>query len=211
MAMIQHSMTIVKEGVAYVNHNQTPVITMDYPLFIIVKQIQWEKADLYGEEKYVVMMGGLHLEMASLKMVGHRLDKSGWDSALVQANIITRRRADGILKTAHITRSHYAHQVSACALYILQRKAYKEFTAGHESSNIAFETWVQEKSDDHLHFQFCATVLEFELTILEPVRSIREGNFQLFVEAFCKLAPWMFALDLTNYSRWLLQYTYEIC
>ena len=57
-------MTIVKEGVAYVNHNQTPGIAMDQPLFFIAKQIQWEKADLYGEEKYVVMMGGLHLEMA---------------------------------------------------------------------------------------------------------------------------------------------------
>ena len=37
MAMIQHSMTIVKEGVAYVNHNQTPVIAMDQPLFAIAK------------------------------------------------------------------------------------------------------------------------------------------------------------------------------
>ena len=203
MAMIKHSMTIVREGVAYVNHNQTPVIAMDQPLFAIAKEIQWEKADLYREEKYVVMMGGLHLEMASLKMVGHWLDKSGWDSALVQADITTRGRADGILKAAHITRSRYAHQVSACALYILQRKAYKEFTAGHESSNIAFETWVQEKSDDHPHFQFWATVLELELTILELVRFIREGNFHLFVEALCKLAPWMFALGLTNYSRWL--------
>ena len=51
MAMIQHSTTIVKEGVAYVNHNHNPVIAMDQPLFAIAKQIQWEKADLYGEEK----------------------------------------------------------------------------------------------------------------------------------------------------------------
>ena len=50
MAMIQHSMKIVKEGVAYVNPNQTPVIAMDQSLFAIAKQIQWEKADLYGEE-----------------------------------------------------------------------------------------------------------------------------------------------------------------
>ena len=43
--------------------------------------MQWEKADLYGEEKSVAMMGGLHVEMAPLKMVGHWLDKSGWDRA----------------------------------------------------------------------------------------------------------------------------------
>ena len=71
MAMIQYSMKIVKERVTYVNPKQTPVIAMDQPLFAIAKQIQWEKADLYGEEKHVVMMSGLHVEMASLKMVGH--------------------------------------------------------------------------------------------------------------------------------------------
>ena len=76
---------------------------MDQPLFTIAKQIQWEKADLYGDEKYVVMMGGLHVEMASLKMVGYWLDKSGWDSALVQADITSRGRGDVILKAAHIT------------------------------------------------------------------------------------------------------------
>ena len=34
------------------------VIAMDRPLLAIAKQIHWEKAALYGEEKYVVMMGG---------------------------------------------------------------------------------------------------------------------------------------------------------
>ena len=36
---------------------------MDQPLFAIAKHIQWEKADFYGEEEYVVMMGGLHVEL----------------------------------------------------------------------------------------------------------------------------------------------------
>ena len=61
---------------------------------------------------------------------------------------------------------------------------------------------MQKKSDHHAHFQVWATVLELELTILDLVRSIREGNFHLYVEIPGKLTPWMFALDLT-YSRWL--------
>ena len=59
------------------------------------------------------MMGGLHIEMASLKMVGQWLNNSGWDSALVQADITIRGKADAILKAAYITRSRCAHQVSA--------------------------------------------------------------------------------------------------
>lgn len=117
-AMIQHSMKLVKDAIAYINPGQTPIIGMDQPLYALAKQIQWERADIYGESSYVVMMGGLHIEMASLKMVGHWLNNSGWDSALVQADITTRGRADAILKAAHITRSRYAHQVSACAVYL---------------------------------------------------------------------------------------------
>ena len=50
---------------------------MDQPLFAIAKQIQYVKADFYGEEEYFVMMGGLHVEITSLKMIGHWMDKSG--------------------------------------------------------------------------------------------------------------------------------------
>lgn len=114
-------MKLVKEAITYINPGQTPVIGMDQPLYALAKQIQWERAETYGESSYVVMMGGLHIEKASLKMVGHWLTNSGWDSALVQADITSRGRADAILKAVHITRSRSAHQVSACALYILQQ------------------------------------------------------------------------------------------
>lgn len=123
-AMIQHSMTLVKEAIAYTNPGQTPVIGMDQPLYALAKRIQRERAETYWESSYVVMMGGLQIEKASLKMVGRWLANSGWDSALVQADITSRGRADATLKAVHITRSRYAHQVSACALYILQRQVY---------------------------------------------------------------------------------------
>ena len=38
---------------------------------------------------------------------------------------------------------------------------------------------------------------------MQYVQSLREGNFQLYVESLTKITPWMFALDHTNYSRWL--------
>lgn len=59
--MIQHSMTLVKDAIACNNHRQTHLRYR--------KQMQWEIADVYGKSSYVVMMGGLHTEMASPKMV----------------------------------------------------------------------------------------------------------------------------------------------
>ena len=35
------------------------------------------------------------------------------------------------------------------------------------------------------------------------MRSLREANFQLYIEAIDSLLPWFFALDHPHYSRWL--------
>lgn len=124
-AMILHAVKLVKNVIEYINPGQTPTIGMDHPLYAIAKQIQWESPHAYEESSYVVIMGGLHIEMTAFKMVGQWLKNSGSDSVLVQADVKTRGRADAILKAAHITRSSYAHQVSAYTLYILQRWAHK--------------------------------------------------------------------------------------
>ena len=68
--MIQHFMKLVKDAIPYINPRQTLIIGIDQPLYALPKQNQWARADVYGESSYVEMMGGLHIEMASLKMDG---------------------------------------------------------------------------------------------------------------------------------------------
>ena len=45
--------------------------------------------------------------------------------------------------------------------------------------------------------------LKFELLILILVRSFRQSDFKLYLSALMAITPWMFALDRTNYARWL--------
>ena len=86
MATIRHAMDRVKDTVAYLNPDQTPVIAADQPINTIAKQIQWQWPDQYREDKYVIMFGGLHIEMAALKSIGTLLQSSGWKGALVEAD-----------------------------------------------------------------------------------------------------------------------------
>lgn len=69
LAMIAHSMTVIKAAVQYLNSLQTPVIALDQPLYALAKQVQWTLPE-FDEDKFLAMMGGLHIEMASLKMLG---------------------------------------------------------------------------------------------------------------------------------------------
>ena len=101
---------------------QTPVMACDQSLFAILKQIRWISPNSYGEDLYVIMLGGLHIEMTAWKALGKWLDSSGWTSALVQADIATGK-ADSFLKASHVSRTRHAQKVTAAALYAIHSVA----------------------------------------------------------------------------------------
>jgi len=68
--MIKHSMDVVRNAVQHHNPGQIPVVTFDQPLFALAKQIQWKWPQEYGEQKLVVVFGGLYIEMAALTTLG---------------------------------------------------------------------------------------------------------------------------------------------
>ena len=81
-AMIKHGMNLVRQISRQVNPDQMPVLTVEQPLYAIAKRIQWKWPDEYGEKMYVSLMGGLHIEMAMLKVIGIWLDGSGWSCVM---------------------------------------------------------------------------------------------------------------------------------
>eukprot|EP00794_Sanderia_malayensis_P001833 gene1833-2057_t len=56
LTMIRHSMSVTKMAVQHLNQGQVPVITYDQPLFALVKSIQWQWPDTYGEQKFVIVL-----------------------------------------------------------------------------------------------------------------------------------------------------------
>eukprot|EP00794_Sanderia_malayensis_P001933 gene1933-2197_t len=56
VTMIRHSMNVTKMAVQHLNQGQVPVITYDQPLFALVKSIQWQWPDTYGEQKFVIVL-----------------------------------------------------------------------------------------------------------------------------------------------------------
>ena len=45
-------------------------MTVDQPLYALAKTIQWSKPNCLGEDKFLVMLGDLHIEMTLMKCVG---------------------------------------------------------------------------------------------------------------------------------------------
>ena len=82
-----------------------PIITVGQPLYTLAKQIQWSWPASHGEDKFVVMFGGLHIEMAALKVLGDLLGNSGWTHTGIHASLATPGTADSFLKASHVTRT----------------------------------------------------------------------------------------------------------
>ena len=124
--MIRHSMDIIKAAVQHLNPGQTPLLAADQPLYALVKKIQWTWPATYGEDHFVIMFGGLHIEMAMLKLLGDWLKDSGWTNSLVQADIASSGTVNFIIHANHVTKTRSAHQVIAASLYTLFTQAYSE-------------------------------------------------------------------------------------
>lgn len=103
--MIKHRMDVLKQAITFLNPPQIPVIALDQPLFALANMVQWRWPGTHGEDKYVVMFGGLHLEMALWNTLGDLLESSGWTAALVEAEIVSSGVSDSFLKASHLTRT----------------------------------------------------------------------------------------------------------
>ena len=69
ITMIKHAITVVMKAVEHLNPGQAAVIAFDQPLYALAKQIKWRFPDMMGEDKLIVMLGGLHIELAVLKAI----------------------------------------------------------------------------------------------------------------------------------------------
>uniref|UniRef100_H3APT8 Uncharacterized protein n=1 Tax=Latimeria chalumnae TaxID=7897 RepID=H3APT8_LATCH len=187
--MIKHATTIAKDTIQHLNPGQTPVITMDQPLYSLVKQIQWTWLENLGEENYVVMLGGLHIEMAVLHMLGEWLDGSGWSMALIEAGVATSGKAGALISSSHIKQTHYTHQVAVAALHVLRRAAYQSYMELEDSEE---PTKAQHYPQFHSWSSHGARVVY-----------VAESNFSLYIDTLDQLMPWFFALDHVNYAHWL--------
>lgn len=140
VATIKHAMGRIREAVGFLTPGQIPAIAVDQSLYTLAKQIQWKWPE-YGEEEFIIMFGGLHIEMAALRSLESLLRDSGWTRALTEANVCSSGTAESFLAAASVTRTKHSHQITACSLYRLMQVAYCDYCAHGMRPHLNFEGW----------------------------------------------------------------------
>ena len=77
----------------------------------------------------------------------------------------------------------------AASLYQLLNEAYESHNVDDSSQKPSFHECKQQKMEEQPQFRFWIQVLELELDVLQYVRSIREGNCELYIQMLVKLVP----------------------
>ncbi|KAJ8888479.1 hypothetical protein PR048_007970 [Dryococelus australis] len=131
--MMLHSMNVDTECVKYLNPNQTPVLV----------------------DKFGVMVGGLHIAEAALRMAGHLLEGSAWVEMITKSEITTKGKAEGAFKVSHIKKARHIHDSSSIVISTKQERNPDVLDA---FENDAFVTRKTERSFlafalDHAHGQ----------------------------------------------------------
>ena len=67
---------------------------------------------------------------------------------------------------------------------------------------LSFDEWCNHQRRKVPQFQYWHTALQLELLLLVFLKSLRLADFGMYVDVY-KMLPWFFALNHTNYARWL--------
>jgi hypothetical protein len=208
LAMMKHGMDVIDQAIQFLHPGQVPVMACDQPLFALSKFVQWKYPETHGEDKFVVMLGGLHTEMALWSVLGDLLDGIGWVSILTEADVATSGVAQSFLKASHLLRTRNAHQITVLALFRLQHEA---FQTAHGEQTDMFQEWKETMLKNSPTFFFWELILRLECQILMLVRAHREKNFDLYISMLENLTPLFFALDHVNYARWMPIHIRDMC
>ena len=167
--MLCHAMVHMIKITIFFNPGQTAVMTFDGPLYILAKKLQWTYPELVGEDKLLLLPGGLHIEKLWWETIGSLLEGSGWTTLLSNADIATPGRAQSYLMGSHIYRSRYMHQVTAIALNTLMHRSYQEYV---RSVQVPFriqelDEWLERKAALQPQVMFWDKVLQYEMLGLQ--------------------------------------------
>ena len=64
--MVKHGMTVIQQVVHKVNPGQIPATIADQLVYVLFKQIQSKFSNDFVVDALIIMIGGLHIEIAML-------------------------------------------------------------------------------------------------------------------------------------------------
>lgn len=229
-AVVAHTLNVA-QNIALQCQQSYICVTYDLAIAKIAMQIQSEERPKYSN--VFIQLGAFHVQMSFFKAVGKYIDESGGPYILTESGILAPGSLKGFLTGTHFNRCKRIHPMFAAALQILHFQAYLG-TINICASDIITELLeIQEQKSTELNFsdtlkevldgydkyyhetengvhgmtaKFWITYINFIKLFQQFSRSVRTGDFELYLFCLYKIAALMFSMNHQNYARWIVRF-----
>ena len=146
---------------------------------------------------YVVLFGALHIEQYFLGIHADLINEPGLLEIMNNLNFTTIGLPGLKAKTdvSSIKRARCSMQVTSCVLY----PKVTEAAQAMGSTKSPYE-WLSDQIKVSESYFYWKMILDFQMKFHVFIRSIREGNFCLYIESLRELIIWYFIMDKYNYA-----------
>ena len=182
----------------------TAVDCSDQPLYALSKIIQWKYPE-FAFPKYFALFEALLIEKELLIANGHLVAGIGLDKILGNKSIDTAGLQSATVDVNHIHKARYSIQLSVVSIYTCLEQVHKA-----RNSVLPLFSWVEERSASSRMFKYWILIMKFQINYQVFVRTMREGNFKLFVKILISLVKYFFIFYHYNYARWLSMHIQDL-
>ena len=147
-----------------------------------------------GSGKYLSILGGLYTEQSALVMHGEIIKGNGLEK--IFSNDLSIIGTSTVKDVNDIKRAHYCLQVAACPVFRKLKDAYVQ-----SKSLSPILDWLEHRSKEREMYLYWKLILDFQVLVLVFIRSIREGNFYVYIKSPILLCKWYSGLDHIHNSR----------
>ena len=179
-----HAMNLNIKAISSLNPGQTPVDASNCPVYALTKEAQFRFPEQFSN--YFAMFGGLHIEQCFLVTHGQFIEGSGLREVLEACSLVTVG-IGAVVDVNQIKRVRYCVQDTLCSL--CQKLVYAVKADG---STLDPWKWLEEKSLSSSMAHYWRLEINLQIEIFVFARSIREGNFHLYVQSLRNLLKCFF-------------------
>jgi hypothetical protein len=150
------------------------VITFDLAIYMKAKQIQMKFSDEFSDT--VIRLGGFHIALNYLSLLGKKFQNSGLDDLLIESGVYAAGTTSAIMKGKSYNRGIRAHKLAMEALF---RLMWDAFVAWYESHHGEYEGRVVNEDAVVEKVEVCRCTITAKGEVRPCMEELQEETLEL--------------------------------
>lgn len=180
------------------------VITFDLAIYVKAKEIQWRLKEEF--EDTVLRLGGFHIAINYLALLGKKYEMSGIEDLLVESGIYGSSVTTAILKGKSYNRGVRAHKLVMEAMFRLQWCSFVDWLSKQNISDVDQEAVIDHAIDCQMALENGRDVQDAMLKMCDAIATLQSELTRFQHDAQCKSQVFTYWNDYVAMVQLLLEF-----